>query len=409
MNIKMCNESPQSSLWLLGVLFSILSSTCTNLGVNLQKYSFLCEAKRAEKERRSYGRQPKWACGLLMVVAGGLLDFVALGFAPQSLITPVGGFTMVANVFFAHYFLNETFGRSDAAATALIVAGVVQVALFADKSETCYTAEELVSFYSRTAFLVYAAVVGVLLVVFLCWVRHIEGVLRSCGPNSDRYERVRRIHPVLYPALSGLFGAQSVLFAKSTIETIKTFVSMNDGRLFTQFRTYFTACAMILSVFLQIHWLAKGLERFDAVFVVPIFQCFFITVSIVGGGVYFDEFGDMSAFQFSMFLLGVIITLAGVYLMSRREMNHDPNDSDDDDDETDVTEEEVEYGPPTDIVDADLDEQIVLMERRTSDHHHPDIKAEDNTTDSRTKADTHETDSFSVSSDNEIVYTLRIV
>lgn len=44
----------------------------------------------------------------------------------------------------------------------------------------------------------------------------------------------------------------------------------------------------------QIHWLAFGLQFFDAVFIVPVFQCFFISVSIFGGGVYFKEFSKMS-------------------------------------------------------------------------------------------------------------------
>ena len=44
-----------------------------------------------------------------MVVVGSLGDFAALGFAPQTLVTPVGGFTMVANVVFARFFLKEAF------------------------------------------------------------------------------------------------------------------------------------------------------------------------------------------------------------------------------------------------------------------------------------------------------------
>lgn len=48
----------------------------------------------------------------MLVVAGSGLDFVALGFLPQSLATPVGGSTMVANVVFASLFLKEKFSRT---------------------------------------------------------------------------------------------------------------------------------------------------------------------------------------------------------------------------------------------------------------------------------------------------------
>lgn len=79
--------------------------------------------------------------------------------------------------------------------------------------------------------------------------------------------------------------------------------------------------AMFASVFLQIHWLAHGLQFFDAVFIVPVFQCFFISVSIFGGGVYFKEFARMSTLSLAMFFLGAAITISGVYLLSHRDMH----------------------------------------------------------------------------------------
>lgn len=38
---------------------------------------------------------------------------VADGMAPQSLVTPMGSFTLVANVLFAHFWLKEPVGRTD--------------------------------------------------------------------------------------------------------------------------------------------------------------------------------------------------------------------------------------------------------------------------------------------------------
>ncbi|GLE03302.1 hypothetical protein PINS_up012192 [Pythium insidiosum] len=173
-----------------------------------------------------------------------------------------------------------------------------------------------------------------------------------------------QIHPVIYPALSGIIGAQSELFAKSAIELIKT--TFSGTNQFATFGTYAITLSMFTCIFLQvrsssesasrdrrltylccpqIHWLAHGLQSFDAVFVVPVFQCFFISVSIFGGGVYFKEFSNMSSvavgtthspmsshhtvlitlmivfFQFGMFFFGAGVTLSGVFLLSQREMN----------------------------------------------------------------------------------------
>lgn len=132
-----CEEAPEAKLWLVGVFMSIAASTCTNLGVNMQKYSFIREAKQKIDLKRSYLVQPYWVSGLLLVIFGSLGDFAALGFAPQTLVTPVGGFTMVANVIFAHFFLKEAFAKRDAVATMLIIGGVITVAAFADKGSKC--------------------------------------------------------------------------------------------------------------------------------------------------------------------------------------------------------------------------------------------------------------------------------
>jgi hypothetical protein len=109
------------------------------------------------------------------------------------------------------------------------------------------------------------------------------------------------------------------LFAKSVAELIKT--TIEGVSQFANGITYVMLLAMFASVFLQIHWLAHGLQFFDAVFIVPVFQCFFISVSIFGGGVYFKEFARMSTLSLAMFFLGAAITISGVYLLSHRDMH----------------------------------------------------------------------------------------
>ncbi|KAJ0403944.1 hypothetical protein P43SY_009437 [Pythium insidiosum] len=308
-----------AKLWYLGVILSILGSVCTNLGVNLQKYSFMREAKRSVGLKRAYARQPFWVFGLLLVIGGSGLDFVALGFLPQSLATPVGGSTMVANVAFASLLLKERFTRMDAAGTSLVLGGICIVAAFANKENGCYTVEELVALYTEPLFIMYIVLMTISCIGIYVLVKRVETILRRCGPSSAGYKRFRRIHPVIYPALSGIFGAQSVLFAKSAIELIKT--TAGGSNQFATFGTYAITFSMFTCIFLQIHWLAHGLQSFDAVFVVPVFQCFFISVSIFGGGVYFKEFSSMSSMALGMFFFGAGVTLSGVFLLSQREMN----------------------------------------------------------------------------------------
>lgn len=79
-----------------------------------------------------------------------------------------------------------------------------------------------------------------------------------------------QLHQFIYPTLSGVLGAQSVLFAKSTAELLKrTFAGENQ---LVYAASYAIIAAMLSTILMQLHWLAVGLKWFDAVYVIPVFQ-----------------------------------------------------------------------------------------------------------------------------------------
>lgn len=311
-----------SGLWYVGVIMSIFSSIASNLGVNIQKYSMIKEFKKMDADpdyrERAYIFQRIWLFGLVLVIGGSLGDFAALGFAAQTLATPVGGFTMVANVFFAHFFLKERLTLRDIIATVLVVVGVVAVAASADKSEKTYTLECLLLLYQRPVFLGYVA--GVVVVIgglYQC--TRFLNKLRETEPRGARYKKWRRLHPICPAALSGVIGAQSVLFAKCSAELIKKTIAGESQ--FGNWQTYVIILCMFFTIFNQLHWLAAGLRYFDAVLIIPVFQCFFITGGVIGGGFFFDEFGGLSIVEKGVFTAGVSTTIFGVYLLSQRDQH----------------------------------------------------------------------------------------
>jgi hypothetical protein len=90
------------------------------------------------------------------------------------------------------------------------------------------------------------------------------------------------------------------------------------GLFFVYWQSYFIITGMVASILLQIKWLNDGLMRFDSVSLIPIFQSFWILVSVMGGIVFFGEAIQFTVLQAIMFPLGVMITIGGVYMLSRR-------------------------------------------------------------------------------------------
>jgi len=147
------------------------------------------EKQKEKKDRNGYLKQPIWCFGMGLIVFGSIGDFAALGFAAQSLITAVGGFTMVANLMFARFWLGEVITKLDYFATGCIVAGITLSAAFADKSKQCYTLDDLLCLYVREEFIVYAVVLGALIVGTFVGIRHIRSVKRKYGMGSPEYLR----------------------------------------------------------------------------------------------------------------------------------------------------------------------------------------------------------------------------
>ena len=144
-----------------------------------------------------------------------------------------------------------------------------------------------------------------------------SGKRRSLGPSSKDYRRCwRKVHRFCFPCLSGVLGAQSVIFAKSLSELIK--YSFEVENQFLNIEAWAIFLMMCFLVFSQLHFLAVSLQYFDAVYVVPTFQGFFIIMSIVGGAVYFDEFRDFDTNQIVYFSVGLFVTILGVAVLSAR-------------------------------------------------------------------------------------------
>ena len=99
------------------------------------------------------------------------------------------------------------------------------------------------------------------------------------------------------------------------------FWRFNDAGIVGGLVPYAVVAGMIGCVSCQTHYLTTGLAEFDALYIIPVFQCVFITFSIAGGAIYFDELAAFSTVQWIAFLASVALTFFGVHLLSGREMH----------------------------------------------------------------------------------------
>lgn len=116
----------------LGVAFGLVSYTSLYLGKGVQKRAVDgLKVDRRVKSRHS----ALWLAGTAMTALPTFLQWAALLFAPVNLIAPLEGVGLIALFVFSTTVLHEEARPRDLAGAALIVVGVVGIAVFSSGAE----------------------------------------------------------------------------------------------------------------------------------------------------------------------------------------------------------------------------------------------------------------------------------
>ena len=325
----------------LAVILAAIASFISNLGVNLQKLHHI-KARNASSSspppssstpaltRSSssssspalahYSSSLLWRLGLLLIIFGSLFDVAALGLGPQSLVAPLGSLTLVSNVLCAYALLKESVTRHDVLSTALIVIGATIAVAFGAHEQQQWSVDDLFHFFTQPQFIVYATII-VLFSIF-CYVQlhRLELLELDVGKASPLYLQHRSHHRFYYPALAGTIGAQSVLFAKCSVELLLSSFRLSSPAYFlSHWQSYVVLTCMFTSIFLQIKYLNEGLRRFSSTYSIPVFQAFWILISVVSGLIFYREYEHMQRWDGLLFSTGVVIAVVGVMMLSGRD------------------------------------------------------------------------------------------
>jgi uncharacterized membrane protein len=332
--------------WIVGVLLAATGSIISNLGLNLQKLQHVRAASAAKKAADSsassapdgagvssagadartgkgastpqpYFRQPLWIFGLSLVILGSFGDFAALAFASQSTVAPLGSLTLVTNVLFAPLLLGEPISRWDCGGTMIIVLGCTLAIAGSPKREEQFDRVwQLQDLFLQRNFVVYAAFVTASFFGLVMFGRHSDRLRKH---KRDEYPRYELLHRFVSAAAAGVIGAQSVLFGKCAAELLVIWAKGDNP--FLHALTYFVIFMLFFTIFLQIRFLNKALMKFEAMVVVPIFQSFWMVVSVISGMVFFGEYKQLLNETAPLFGIGVFVTIVGLVVLSQRK-NH---------------------------------------------------------------------------------------
>ena len=121
-----------------------------------------------DHSQKSYLKSPYWWGGIVLMTVGEVGNFLAYGFAPASIVSPLGVVALISNCVIAPIMLKERFRLRDFWGVVVAVGGAVTVVWSAKQEEKKLGPHEIWGAITATEFEVYMGIT-IFLIGLLMW------------------------------------------------------------------------------------------------------------------------------------------------------------------------------------------------------------------------------------------------
>ena len=125
------------------------------------------EKTRPHPDRKTYLKSPYWWAGIVLMTVGEAGNFLAYGFAPASIVSPLGVVALISNCVIAPVLLKERFRQRDFWGVLIAIAGAVTIVLSAKNSETKMGPHDVWAAITRWEFETYLGITAALIVALM--------------------------------------------------------------------------------------------------------------------------------------------------------------------------------------------------------------------------------------------------
>lgn len=283
-----------ASRTMVGITLAVGGTMITALGNHLIVKGHMLSRKQQTELGTTYLLLGN-AC---VVVLGTGLGLAAFAYAPQSVLSPLGGLTVVWNLLLATL---PAFGGVSPKGEEILYTLVTLLGMAVVVAMGPQNRGEKSSFGSlgRSSF--------ILVIISYC------GSL--AWMNLARTEN-KMLQRIFAGSSSAIVGGLSNVFAKSAVEFYSGNQVLSERDDFTTF-SLVAAIALGLAIS-QLMLLNHALAQYSAVQIIPIYQTCLCIAATMSGGIAFDEFRDLTLFQLFFFAFGVGLAVFGVLLSALR-------------------------------------------------------------------------------------------
>lgn len=301
-----------------GALIAVFANFLVSLSLIVQKHAHMkneAETARANAVNanstntikpvvasKDYWQLKWWWLGISINAVGELGNLIAYGYAPTIVVAPLGATTVMFNSFFSVLILKERFRPNDIAYLIAILAGIVLI-IYSNSGDPQphLTVDETISQYFNTWQCIVLFSTSIVAIVAL------QLYIKLRGVNS------------MFPALwnSAIISMYTVLCSKAAITWMRAPEDGKPTQLPYALLWIMMASAAVTAVW-SMHYLQMALQSYEASLTIPTFFTLFTFCCIAGAALAFQEFSALTALTLALFIIGLSLSVIGVYLLARR-------------------------------------------------------------------------------------------
>ncbi|KAL3324063.1 hypothetical protein AABB24_038308 [Solanum stoloniferum] len=181
----------------------------------------------------------------------------------------------------------------------LCVVGSTTIVLHAPQERQIESVKELWDLATEPAFLLYATLVIVAVVIIIV-------------QYAPKYGQT---HIIAYVGVCSLVGSIGVMSVQALGIALKLTFSGTNQLLYPQ--TWVFAVVVVTCVFTQMNYLNKALDTFNTALVSPIYYVTFTSLTIVASVIMFKDWNGQTATQIITELCGFVTILSGTFLLHK--------------------------------------------------------------------------------------------
>ncbi|KAI7807746.1 magnesium transporter NIPA1 [Triplophysa rosa] len=280
----------------VGVVIAVLSSFVNGSTFVLQKKGML----RARKSGRNYLTDCVWWCGTFAMIVGQIGNFLAYNAASAVVVTPLGALGVLFGAVLAAWVLQEHLNLIGKLGCALCCCGSVVLIIHSPKSENITSRAELEERLMDPVFLVYIALVVLLLIILIGWLAPTHG----------------KSNIMVYVGICSLLGSFTVPSSKGlglAAQEAFSGTPSSDSRALFLFLSLLGI--LIVSILIQFTFINKALENFSSSMFEAIYYVTFTSCVILASAILFKEWTALGIVDCLGILCGFITVSVGVALL----------------------------------------------------------------------------------------------